>query len=197
MADEKVESTETGTDNENFEVRYKKLLDKQKKLEKQMTVLTEQNTTLTSELSNAGVQNEINLTFAKAGIEDESISDYIKFKYSNASVEEGQEKSSFSDFFNDFKAADPAILRKAGPAKTEVADTLVKDQTAEVAKQTQAQVEAPKTAVKAETPAKDTSLNTLVSTTMTPSTITPKDFTKLTVAEQDALFASMGLGTLN
>jgi len=76
------------------------------KLQQEVTAATEKATLL--EKDKGWSDNLIDL--AREGIHDAEITDYLRYKYDHLPVEDGKEKPSFTDWFQEYKATEPTVL---------------------------------------------------------------------------------------
>lgn len=51
------------------------------------------------------------IDLARDGVEDEEIVDYLRYKYDRLEVEEGKDKPTFSEWYGEYKATEPTVLR--------------------------------------------------------------------------------------
>jgi hypothetical protein len=98
---------------DGFEASFKDRLD----------ALAAERDTAVSALSEAKTGFDVDRTLLGAGIKDESVIDFLRFKHGKADANEAGEKPSFGDWFTEYKGTKPAILGGLETSKTEPKET--------------------------------------------------------------------------
>lgn len=130
------------------------------------------------EMANLSLQHQMETTLLREGIQDKEVMDFLSFKYNGVKVEGDAQKPSFQDWFKDYKAGEPVVLKPFQKADTQTQQTQ-EVQTQQANTQTQ-QTQVAKKAGSEDAVVPDQSHSARTGTGEAVSNLTPHSLAKMT-----------------